>query len=151
MKPEALNVVRSAPFHRYIRAARLRRELSVRAVADYIGISASHLVDVEKGRRPLRGDSKMRLLAEILKVPLEVLEEKKGITPWGREPWFVVGIDDTLRASVRFLPAARAAFRKFEEQMRVVIERAPLAIKDKNSVLGALDELKLVMGDGDDK
>lgn len=151
MKAEHYNVVRSLPFHRYIRAARIRRALSVRKVADYIGISASNLVDIEMKRKPFKGgNGKLELLAEILQVPIEILEEKKRLTPWGREPWFAVAVDDTLRTSVRFLPAARRAFRKFEAVANDVIDKVPLTERDRENLRHALDELALVVGDGED-
>jgi transcriptional regulator with XRE-family HTH domain len=148
VKPEAFNVVRSLPFHRYVRAARMRRTLTGQAVADYIGVSASFYADIEAARRPLRGDGKLRLLSEILKVPIEVLEEKAGLMPWGREPWFAIAVDDTLRTSVRFLPSARRAFRDFDEKARALFDRLPLPSADRTKLQRALDELALMIGDG---
>lgn len=128
----------------------MRLGLTQREVAEFIGVSRQYYDDIEKGRRRrIKGDAKLQLLSEILRLPYEVLQEKAGHLPWGREPWFQLQIDDKLRTSIRFLPAARNAFRSFESALRSVLDKAPLSDEERRKIHAALGEVRRVMGDDD--
>jgi transcriptional regulator with XRE-family HTH domain len=60
---------------RALRWAREERGLTLRALGEKVGVTASFLVDLEKDRR---STSRLPALAEALAVPLEDLERRSG-------------------------------------------------------------------------
>lgn len=109
-----------------IRAARERRELSIRALADDLDISAAYLHDIEHNRR-IPSEAKMREIANTLLLDFDELLEQSGRL--GEQADYYLQTHAAMRVFVRTM--ARFGFdnRTLAPFLMACIEAAKDAVK----------------------